>query len=245
MELWRAELARLADTNAPVAEQAVVGWLDRLLAGQVPRELLLEVLEVAERSDAVEVTQKLERYDESLPKDVRTARHRDLLYGGNTLLGRKVFFEKSEANCAKCHKAEQQGGEIGPPLAYAATNLTREFILESLFWPDAHTTPGYETISVLTKDRMGYNGILKRESEAELVIDTPDDGLVTIQKADVAARRKGLSLMPDGLGEMLSRRDLRDLIEYVTSLPQQKPPADTRAESPQTAAAAASGEAGF
>jgi hypothetical protein len=53
-------------------------------------------------------------------------------------------------------------------------------------------------------------------------------GLVKVRKADgtevdlleseIAARRKGLSAMPDGLRQFVSREDMRDLIEYLGRL---------------------------
>jgi len=34
---------------------------------------------------------------------------------------------------------------------------------------------------------------------------------------DIQSREKGLSGMPEGLGDLLSRQDLRNLIEYLAS----------------------------
>jgi len=59
--------------------------------------------------------------------------------------------------------------------------------------------------------------------EGAVVSETAD--VVRVRKADgtevelavpeIAARRKGLSAMPDGLRQFVSRENLRDLIEYL------------------------------
>jgi len=142
----------------------------------------------------------------------------DALRGGDVAAGRKVFFEKPEASCGKCHKVAGQGGETGPALDGIASRQTREFILESMLQPNCRTTAGFESVIVLLKNGSGYSGFLKSETENELAIQTAEEGLITVRKSDVQIRQPGLSPMPEGLGQVLSRQDLRDVIEFVASL---------------------------
>lgn len=148
------------------------------------------------------------------------AEWRDLLIGGNAENGRKIFFEKPEANCAKCHKVGNQGGDLGPALDGLGAKQNREYLLESLMHPNARTLEGYESVIVLLKSGSGISGLLKNENESELTISTLEDGLVTVKKSEVQVRQKGLSPMPEGLDQLLSRQDLRDLIEFMASLKQ-------------------------
>ena len=215
---WRVELAGLAATNAAAPEQAISAWLDRLLAGKVAKELQLEVLEAAGQHSSPAIQEKLAQYQSARLEDGRLGNYLDLLHGGDAARGRRVFFDKPEAVCIKCHKVGREGGDTGPPLTSVATNMTREDILESILYPDAKITPGYETVVIRLKDHSGYSGIIKQETETELTIDCPPDGTNTVKKADIAVRRKGISPMPDGLGQMLSRRELRDLVEFVAGL---------------------------
>jgi putative heme-binding domain-containing protein len=221
---WRAELAELGTTNTPAAVASLSAWLDKLLAGQLAKELQLELLEAAGKQSAPAIKERLERFQAARLEVGGMACSSDLLYGGNAERGRKIFLEKKEAVCIKCHKVGHEGGDTGPPLTGATTNRTREFILESILLPDAQITPGYETYSVVLKDRSSVHGIIKRESETVLIIECPPDEenwearLVTIQKANIASRRKTGSAMPDGLDHTLSRRELRDLIEFVAGL---------------------------
>lgn len=142
----------------------------------------------------------------------------DLLSGGHAEAGQKIFFEKPEASCGKCHKAGGQGGETGPSLNGIGAKQTREQILESILRPNQKTSEGYESVILLLKNGTGCSGFLKNENESELHVLTPEDGLVTIRKSDVQVRQKGLSPMPEGLDQILPRADLRDLVEFVSSL---------------------------
>ena len=60
--------------------------------------------------------------------------------------------------------------------------------------------------------------ILKTETPTMLEVQTPENVLVQIKKADVKTRERGASGMPDGFGTILSKRELRDLVEYLSSL---------------------------
>ena len=156
-------------------------------------------------------------------KDNRLAEFRDVLHGGDAAAGRKVFFDKPEANCGKCHKAGGQGGDNGPPLDGIGTEQSRDFILESILYPNAVISTNYETVIVLLKNGSGTSGTLKGETGTELSLITPDDGPVTISKADVKERMKGASPMPEGIWQSLRKEDLRNLIEFVATLPMPAP----------------------
>jgi quinoprotein glucose dehydrogenase len=142
----------------------------------------------------------------------------ELFYGGAAASGRKIFFEHPAAQCFKCHRVGNEGGDTGPPLTGVGSRLKREELLESILFPDAKIAPGYETILIRLKDRSGRAGVIKLETETELTLDCPPDGRVTIKKSEIALRRFGSSVMPDGLDRTLSKRQLRDLVEFLAQL---------------------------
>jgi hypothetical protein len=57
---------------------------------------------------------------------------------------------------------------------------------------------------------------LKSERPDELVLATLEDGVVTIKRAEIQDRERGLSTMPEGMENLLSRHELRDLIEFLS-----------------------------
>src|SRR5262245_17622415 len=93
-----------------------------------------------------------------LPAEFRVA-----LRGGDAALGRKIFFERPEASCGKCHRAGGQGGDTGPSLDGAGARMSRERILEAMLFPNRRPTTNYENVIVLVKSGSGWSGLLKRE----------------------------------------------------------------------------------
>jgi hypothetical protein len=45
-----------------------------------------------------------------------------------------------------------------------------------------------------------------------------EDGFLNLRKNDIATRQRGLSGMPEGFGQSLTKRELRDLVEFMATL---------------------------
>lgn len=142
----------------------------------------------------------------------------DALSGGDVAKGQNIFFNKPEASCGKCHRVGTQGGDNGPVLDGIGSRQTPELILESMVAPNAVITKGYETVIVRLKNGSGQSGVLRQETATNLVIHTPDDGPVTVNKGDVAERFAGISPMPADFPTLITRQDMRDLMAFLTSL---------------------------
>lgn len=196
---------------------AVIGQaLTDLLAGKVPAELRVDILEAAAKRPALKAD--LAKYEATLdPKD-DLARWRPVLAGGNAELGQKVFAEKAEVSCVRCHKAAGEGGEVGPELTGIITRQNREYLLQSIVHPNATIAQGFENLLVTLKNGTSYAGIIKADTADTLVINSPEDGELKLKKADIVTREKGLSGMPEGLADQLTKFELRNLIEYIATL---------------------------
>ena len=44
------------------------------------------------------------------------------------------------------------------------------------------------------------------------------DGLLKIKKADITTREKGQSGMPEGFGAILTKQEIRNLVEFIATL---------------------------
>jgi quinoprotein glucose dehydrogenase len=213
----QAALAALGEIESQGAEELLAHTLEKLLHGELDPALHLELIEAAGRRSAPRIASKLEQFEGSRPS-TETGKFVETLFGGNPEEGRKIFFERAEASCARCHKVGGEGGDAGPPLDRAGLNRAREHLLESIVDPNRSITPGFETLVVTLKNGIVYTGIAASETADELVIISPEDGEVSVVKAEIESRGRGLSGMPEGLGEVLSQRDLRDLIAYLAAL---------------------------
>ena len=222
----QAVFQALATVKGREADAMLARALDRLLAGDLPPETHLDLLTAAEgrRGD---VAAKLTAYEAKRPKaeDDPVAAHRESLASGDAERGRKIFLERADVSCLRCHGISGQGGNAGPDLAAVATRGDRAYLLESILAPSKKITPGWETVTVRTAKGDVIAGVLKAEDDQSITLDIPDKGPLTLKKADIRARRGGMSAMPEDIAKSLSRHDLRDLVEFLAGLKQPVPQA--------------------
>ncbi len=209
----------LGTLPAPEAGKLLGVWLDRLNAGAVTAALQLDLLEAAGKRTEPAIKQRLEAFEAKRGSTDPLARWRECLEGGDAKAGRKVFAEKAEASCIRCHKIAAAGGDVGPDLSHIGTQHDRTYILTSVVLPNAAIAPGYENMLVTLKDGSLVAGIHSAE-DGETVTITPLDGSkkVTVKKSEITERTRVPSPMPEGLGDILGKRDLRNLVEYLSGL---------------------------
>ena len=126
--------------------------------------------------------------------------------------------QREDVACLRCHAISDQGGNVGPDLKDIAAKKSREYLLESVVYPNRQIATGFENIVVTTKTGNSFAGMVKSDEATELVLNSPEDGIVKIAKADIQKRERGISPMPEGMGKALTRFELRDLIEFLAGL---------------------------
>jgi len=191
--------------------------MDNLIAGHVAAPLRLDLIEAAAHRDDSALKERLDRFEARRSKDDDLANWRESLEGGDAENGRKIFFERADAQCLRCHKFKAEGSEVGPDLTTIGTQKPREYLLESLVLPNKAIAQGFDSVSVVLKDEQEFSGVLKGETPGELILAAPGVPPIHVKKADIATRRTGLSGMPEGFGQLLSKRDLRDLVEFLAN----------------------------
>lgn len=215
----QAALATLGGIGSPAADAVLVDWLDRLVRREVPAELALDVVQAAGRREAAEVKSRLAAYQASKPAGDPLSPYREALAGGDAARGRRLFYENASVSCARCHRiGDDGGGNAGPALDGLAARATREHLLESIVFPNRQVAAGFETVLVTLRNDDTHAGIVRAETDTELVLLSADAGETRLAKADIAERDTGLSGMPEGLGDILSREELRDLVEFLGTL---------------------------
>ena len=210
-------LQMLATMETPAVDPVLMMWMDRLLTGKAPRELHLEIFEAAQTRQDPLIESQVKRYLDRRANAEPVERFSEALAGGDAEAGRKIFFERQDVQCLRCHKINGAGGEVGPDLTGIGSRATREYLLESMVSPNARMTPGYENLIIKLKNGESYIGFLKKEELEDIIIESPEDGLLKIPKASIESLDLGLSAMPADVTSMLNRRELRDLIEFLAS----------------------------
>jgi putative membrane-bound dehydrogenase-like protein len=131
--------------------------------------------------------------------------------------GRRVFEHPRLANCAKCHRIDGRGADIGPDLSLMG-RTDRRWIVESILQPSAVVAPHYQPWKVDTLDGRSRTGLLVRTYLDECTyIDAKGDPFkVTAAEVVEATPTRG-SIMPDGLVDTLTDQEIRDLVAYLAS----------------------------
>ncbi|MEY5009221.1 MAG: hypothetical protein RLZZ253_360 [Verrucomicrobiota bacterium] len=199
----------------PMADKILLTLLRQLEDGKLPPFLWLEVLEAAATKTDPEVSSRLTQIRRQNHEDpVRN--YLECLEGGSAYRGEDIFLE--EAACATCHSFRGKGGHIGPDLTGIGGTLERIYILQSIVDPNAVTAPGFQNVLLHLQDGSDLSGILKSEDSESLKICVPPHGTVhTVPVETVLSRTPLPSAMPPGLAEVLGRRKLRDLIEFLAA----------------------------
>jgi quinoprotein glucose dehydrogenase len=214
-------VAVLGKLKGRASDQLLATWLDKLLSGQAPKEITFELVQAAQAHKTPMIQSRLRKYRAMQKPGDEFKGFCETLYGGDAETGRKIFTERPTAGCITCHKIHGQGGNVGPDLAGIITRHDREYILESILFPNKQIAPGFENVVVKTKNREVYAGIVKKETPDDLLISISDEGvttLVTVKKSNIKSRQRGLSAMPEGLGRVLSKEDVRDVVEFLATL---------------------------
>jgi putative heme-binding domain-containing protein len=137
---------------------------------------------------------------------------------GDVERGRRLFFHQT-VGCAKCHRIEDRGGNIGPDLSVISRSSNREKLVQSIVDPSREIAPQFVTHTVETADGETWSGLLESETkDGSLTLTTAEGKGVFLPGKQVHARSTSkVSLMPEGLEQTLSEREWLDLIEFLIS----------------------------
>lgn len=139
------------------------------------------------------------------------------LQGGDAVKGKELFMNHLASQCIRCHKvAKGKGSDIGPNLQSVGLK-ERTHLLESIIDPQKIITDGYGTISLTLRDGKSVAGLFLREKNGVIEIRDPEGKTSKVKSSDVRERSPVISIMPP-MGQILKKREIRDLIEYLSTL---------------------------
>jgi quinoprotein glucose dehydrogenase len=186
-----------------------------LIGGEVAPALQLDLLEAASRHEDREVQDRLAKFEAARKSNDPLATFREALEGGDAARGRTIFYERTAASCLRCHKINTRGGEVGPDLTHIAKDKNREYLLESLVIPNRKIAEGFESVVIATTDGQSMVGVLKGEDDRELRLMTSEGIPIVVPKNEIEERARGPSAMPEDVMKHLTKRELRDLVEFL------------------------------
>jgi len=134
---------------------------------------------------------------------------------GDAANGERIF----RANCSSCHMVNGRGGQLGPNLSRIGSGRPRAGLAGKLRGSAGFMRPGYEPVTIVTRDGERIRGIKKNEDEFSIqIMDTRErlQGYLKANLADITIDKQ--SLMPVYGPDRLNDRDLDDLLRYLTGL---------------------------
>jgi putative membrane-bound dehydrogenase-like protein len=150
--------------------------------------------------------------------DRQKAKLEDLLASlkdGDVRRGQAVF-NSSKAACASCHAIGYRGGNVGPDLTHIGKLRSERDLLESIVFPSASIVRSYEPVRLTTKSGKEYNGLIRKDTPDEIVLRLNATEEVRIARKDIDDMEPSkVSIMPAGLDQQLTRRELADLVAFL------------------------------
>jgi putative membrane-bound dehydrogenase-like protein len=137
------------------------------------------------------------------------------LKDGDERRGQAVF-NGTKASCSACHAIGFLGGNVGPDLTHIAKIRSERDLLESIVFPSVSLVRSYEPVQVTTKSGKVYNGLIRKEAPDEIVLATGPNQEARIARGDIEeVQPSKVSVMPAGLDQQLTLRELADLIAFL------------------------------
>ncbi|EON77854.1 hypothetical protein ADIS_1773 [Lunatimonas lonarensis] len=136
-----------------------------------------------------------------------------LEHPADPVLGKEVF----EKSCSSCHTYAGQGGQVGPDLTGVRNQPGDALLLHTLV-PNYEVLPAYQAVSVQTRDGRTLAGWVAAETDQSITLRTAygtDEAV--LRSTIVSVQHSGLSLMPDGLEQTMTKDEVAHLIAYLKS----------------------------
>jgi len=128
--------------------------------------------------------------------------------------GKSVF----KRECAKCHRLEGVGYDLGLPLA-TIKDRGKEGILLNVLDPNRNINPEYVSYIVITDDGRSLTGMIAAEAANSITLKRGEGESDTVLRAEIDELvDTGVSIMPVGLEKQLTKQDMADLIDYLMSV---------------------------
>jgi len=136
---------------------------------------------------------------------------------GDVGKGRVIYH--TTGTCNKCHQVNGLGVEIGPNLSEIGKKLAKPAFYESILYPSAAISHGFENWLVVTNDGQVITGLLINETATEIQIKDDKGILRAVPLVNIEERKKqDVSLMPADIQKLMTEEELVDLVEYLTTL---------------------------
>jgi putative membrane-bound dehydrogenase-like protein len=146
----------------------------------------------------------------------------------DVLAGRRIFHHATVGTCVKCHRHTGRGSAVGPDLSAASNVGDPDRLLRSLLQPSRDIDPQYFPRMLVTADGHVFTGIMLRDGGGGKEFYRDSNGREkAFMTADIVQRKElNTSMMPEGLIDLMTDREIRDLMAFLDQSSQRLVSAD-------------------
>jgi len=129
--------------------------------------------------------------------------------------GKEIY----EEQCSKCHRFGDQGKDYGPDLTTINNRFKRRDMIEAVLYPSKTISDQYDSYRI----RVGYEvfeGLIMDQDDTTVTVLLPEEERpVKFEKSKVEIEKSDISIMPTGLMDGYSTRDMATLFAYLQQGP--------------------------
>ena len=195
------------------------GILTQFKSGKLPEATWVELEEAIKATKSVDLESNFKLLLEEKSEGEPWKQYQGALAEGSVRNGRGIFFENQTAQCIRCHAYDDMGGNAGPRLSGIANKLSREELLIALVEPSKRLAPGFGMINLELNSGEKVSGTLMTDNSDSVVVKVGSEPEKTIPKSEIKTSKTAMSSMPP-MGTLLSKRELRDLVSFLSTLNQ-------------------------
>jgi putative heme-binding domain-containing protein len=132
---------------------------------------------------------------------------------GDAAAGKFVFTKQ----CAKCHMHSGEGQKIGPDLTGMAAHPKQELLVH-LIDPSRSVEGNFRVYTVVTADGLVMNGLLAAETKTAIELIDAEGKRHALQRDEIEELTASTkSIMPEGFEKQVTRDELTNLLEFLTT----------------------------
>ncbi|MEC9049035.1 MAG: PVC-type heme-binding CxxCH protein [Planctomycetota bacterium] len=216
----QAACEALGDLQHESATELLRSWLTRLDDGQVPAAIQLDLQEAASKHAAL---RPLVAAREQAAKALGPlGDYQVCLEGGDARKGRRVFHDVEAVRCTRCHTLRGSGGNAGPVLDDVGLRYNPGLLLESLITPSARIAEGFTTTTLELTDSSVLSGVITKDQDGQVTIVDINGKATNVPTSKIRSRQANEESAMPKMGDMLSKRQIRDLIAFLKNQKRQR-----------------------
>ncbi len=124
----------------------------------------------------------------------------------------------TEQICIACHKIDKKGNDVGPNLA-TIQNRTPADLMIHILDPNREVQANYTQYIVELNDGRAVSGFIVTESPTSITLKRTEGVQETLLRQNIKdITSNSLSLMPEGLEQIINQQQMSDMLTYLLSL---------------------------